>query len=322
MTQNQDFSDYEVKILRQVVQWHQSPSNFSRALHKLGSPVERLIDALPAWGRDAVNRGVEEGMKQCLDLSRHTFDAPAIWRRLARRARVKQITHFDEIPLEIIDEEARRLGVTNRLPVIFSGVATGFIGLPGAIMDIPATITMFFRNIQTVCACYGIDPADPSNAPYFLWLLSSGSPAKGDEASDTGYIMTRLGLGLLVKEAQKFVAAHAGKNLVHLISKESAPVILKFLNSLLARLGIQMSEKVAVTILPIVSAVAAAGINAAFMRDVHQNALMAGRTRYLVQKHGEESIRRLLTEPSRLYLPGAPILGNRSPDTLSEEPEG
>jgi hypothetical protein len=322
MNQNQDFSDYEVKILRQVVQWHQSPSNFSRALNRLGSPVERLIDALPSWGRDAVNRGVEEGMKQCLDLSKHTFDAPAIWRRLAGRARVKQITRFDEIPLEIIDEEAHRLGVTNRLPVIFSGVATGLIGMPGAIMDIPATITMFFRNIQTVCACYGIDPADPSNAPYFLWLLSSGSPARGDEASDTGYIMTRLGLGILVKEAQKFVAANAGKNLVHLISRESAPVILKFVNTLLARLGIQMSEKVAVTVLPIVSAVAAAGINAAFMRDVHRNALMAGRTRYLVNKHGEDSIRRLLTEPSRLYLPGAPILGERVPDGMEGEPEG
>jgi hypothetical protein len=306
--QTKPFTEYEVKILRQVVQWHQSPSAFSRALSRMGTPVEKLIAAMPGWGRDAVNRGVDEGLRQCLELSRYTFDAPAIWRRLARRARLRQITSFDEIPLEIIDEEARRLGVSNRLPVIASGIVTGFIGLPGAVLDIPASITMFFRNIQTVCACYGIDPSDPTNAPFFLWLLSSGSPAPGDEGAESGYIMTRLGLGLLVKEAQQFIAEAAGRNLVQLITKEGAPVILRFLNTLLSRLGIQMTEKVAATVVPILGSVAAAGINAAFMKDIHTNALMAGRTRYLSQKHGEDGIRRLLVEPSRLYLPGAPIL--------------
>lgn len=311
MSDRKNFTDYEIKIMRQVVLWHQAPSTFARTLNKLGSPVEKLLDTLPLWGRNAINRAVENGLRQCLDLSRYTFDAPTIWRKVARKARIRQITDFSEIPLEILDDEAKKQGRSNRLTVILSGAATGLIGLPGAIMDIPAAITMFFRNIQTVCACYGIDPADPTNAPYFLWLLQSGSPAPDDDASETGYIMARLGLGIMVKEAQQFIAASAGKNLVQLISKESAPVMLRFLNALLSRMGIQMTEKVAATVVPVIGAIAAAGINTAFMKDIHMNALMAGRTKYLANKHGEDTIKRLLTEPSRLYLPGAPVLDKK-----------
>jgi len=318
MDDKKQFTDYEVKIMRQVVIWHQTPSLFAKALSALGTPVEKLIMTLPDWAKGSINKAVEEGLKQCLEVSRLTFDAPAIWRKVARRARIKQITSFNEIPLEILDEEARRYGVSNRLPVIVSGIATGLIGLPGAVVDIPATITMFFRNIQTVCACYGVDPADPTNAPYYLWLMTSGSPSPGDEGSETGYIMTRLGLGLMVKEAQAFIATAAGKSLAQLMTKESAPALVRLLNTILSRLGIEMTEKVAATIIPIIGAVAAAGINTAFMRDIHTNALMAGRTKYLAAKYGEDTVGSLLTEPSRLYLPGAPVLTRKDDDSMEK----
>ncbi|MFH1438706.1 MAG: EcsC family protein [Pseudomonadota bacterium] len=305
MNENKDFSDYEMRIMRLVVVWHQHPSFFSRALAALGTPVEKLILSLPEWGRTQISGAVNEGLKNCLDLSRQTFDAPNIWRKLARKAGMTQIKRFDDIPLEILDEQAKGYGMSNRLPVILSGVATGLIGLPGAIIDIPASITIFFRNIQTVCACYGIDPSDPSNVPYYMWLMTSGSPAPEDDSTDTGYIMTRLGLGLMVKEAQEFIVSAAGKDLARTIAKESSPVLIKLINKLLQRLGIQMTEKVAATVVPLVGAIAAAGINTAFSRDIHMNACMAGRTKYLCEKYGESRVRGLLTEPSRLYLPGA-----------------
>jgi len=267
---------YENSAIKEIIKWHKKPSFFSRSIALIGAPVEKLINSLPPWAKDAIKEATAEGIRKCINISRKTFHHSTI------------VTL--DTPLEIIDKKAKKFSQSNSAGTFLSGFTTGLAGLPGAIADIPLTMTIFCRSIQMISSCYGINPDDPANKPFFLWLLTSGSPSPDDDSSETGYIMTRLGLGLLVREAEKFIASSAGKNMGNILSREAAPVLVRLINTIASRLGIQMTEKIAATAIPLAGGFCAALINSAFMKDINSNAIMAGRMKFLIRKYGEEEV--------------------------------
>ncbi|MHC0053290.1 EcsC family protein [Actibacterium sp. D379-3] len=120
------------------------------------------------------------------------------------------------------------------------GAAGGFGGLPTALAELPATTTVLLRAIQSIAESYGFDTNDPQIRAACIQVFAAAGPLADDDGADLGFLAARVTL--------------TGASVHGLIAKV-AP-----------RLAVAMGQKLAAQTVPVVGAVAGAGINFAFSR--------------------------------------------------------
>ncbi|MDF1619286.1 EcsC family protein [Pseudothioclava nitratireducens] len=118
------------------------------------------------------------------------------------------------------------------------GAAGGFGGLPGALAELPFTVTMLLRAIQGIAAEHGFDPASEEVRVECLRVFASAGPLARDDGSDMGFMTARMTI--------------TGASL----------------NSLIARVAPKLSavlgQKLAAQAAPVLGAVAGAAVNYSF----------------------------------------------------------
>lgn len=125
-----------------------------------------------------------------------------------------------------------------------SGVASGFIGLPGVAFDIPFTTATILRSIAEVARDFGEDINSEETKRICLEVLAFGGPGEADDETEIGYWATRIGMNHLA---------------VHLLIKSAA-----------SRFGLVVSEKILAQTVPLAGAIAGGALNYAFT-DYYQN---------------------------------------------------
>ncbi len=138
----------------------------------------------------------------------------------------------------ILRPKAPRGNGAHRLAAAASGVASGFVGLPGVLFDIPFTTTTILRSIAEVARDNGEDLADDATKRACLEVLAYGSPTHADDETEIGYWATRIGMNHLA---------------VNLLIRSAA-----------GRFGLVLSEKVLTQAVPVIGAVAGGALNYAF----------------------------------------------------------
>lgn len=118
-----------------------------------------------------------------------------------------------------------------------SGVVTGFIGLPGAIIDIPVSTTLLLRSIQEVASEHGEDVHDIDIRKECISILGLGD-------------LNSLGSGGLGIASTRI--AVSGQTLTQIISR----VLPQFTS--------QVTQKILAQAMPLVGALAGGGVNALF----------------------------------------------------------
>jgi len=126
----------------------------------------------------------------------------------------------------------------HKLAAAASGVASGFVGLPGVLFDIPFTTTTILRSIAEVARDAGEDISSEDTKRACLEVLAFGGPSSVDDATETGYWATRIGMN------------HATVN-----------VLIK---SAAGRFGMVLSEKFLSQAVPVAGAVSGGALNWAF----------------------------------------------------------
>jgi hypothetical protein len=119
-----------------------------------------------------------------------------------------------------------------------SGVASGFVGLPGVLFDIPFTTTTILRSIAEVARDAGEDLSAEETKRVCLEILAFGGPSAADDETEIGYWATRIGINHLA---------------VNLLIKSAA-----------SRFGLIISEKILTQAVPVAGAVAGGVLNYAF----------------------------------------------------------
>ena len=94
----------------------------------------------------------------------------------------------------------------HRLVTTVSGAASGFIGLPGTVIDIPFTTTTILRSIAEVARDFGEDLSSENTRRACLEVIAFGVPGESEDEATTGYWSARLGIShltinLLVRSA-------------------------------------------------------------------------------------------------------------------------
>jgi hypothetical protein len=131
----------------------------------------------------------------------------------------------------------RRNGA-HKLATAASGVASGFVGLPGVLFDIPFTTATILRSIAEVARDSGEDIATEDTKRACLEVLAFGGPSDADDETEIGYWATRLGMN------------HFSVSLL--------------IRSAAGRFGMVLSDKLLAQAVPVAGAVAGGALNYAF----------------------------------------------------------
>ena len=147
----------------------------------------------------------------------------------------------------------------HKVAVTFSGAIGGVAGLPGAVAELPVTITTMFSSFQKIAEEYGYDPQEPEIKLECIKIFSMGGPLRKDDDIDLSFVSARLGL--------------QGEVVSQLISKAAQ------------KLAVVISQKLGSQAVPIIGAVTGATLNFTFMSYYEEMA----HVRFALKKLQEEN---------------------------------
>ena len=145
-----------------------------------------------------------------------------------------------------------------------SGAAGGVGGIVTALAELPVTITIILHAIRQAAVAHGFNPDTLAIRAECLAVFGAGSPLGGDDGINTSFLGTRL--------------AVTGPALQALIAKV-AP-----------RLAVALGPKLVAQSVPVLGAIAGAGLNAAYITYYREIADIRFGLLRLAERHGVAAV--------------------------------
>ena len=225
----------EIETLARRMAAAQGPA--MRLLNFLGGTIENRLERLPDRVKDSIEAGAGAVLEQSYRAAR-TIGGHAAMPKVGAWA--------------------------HRLAAATSGAAGGAGGLPSALIELPATVTLIFGAMQKIAAEHGFDPVSEETRLTCLEIFGSGGPGVRDDGVNSTFLGARLGIN--------------GTTL-HAVIARIAP-----------RFAAAASQKLASQMVPAPGAAAGAGVNYAFMEYYQEMAQVRFGLKRLAQAHGEEAV--------------------------------
>ena len=201
--------------------------------------------------------------------------------RIYRRVDAAYRRHGNE--LRAADSAARHYWRKGIAYAAGEGGAAGAVGLIGLAADIPALLGISIRSIRQIGASYGYDMDSYGEKEHLLHVLRLGSAST---------FKTKMEFLAGVHEVQRVLVrltvSSAAERLAS--SQLSRLSILTALRQFAERLGMQLTTRKALELVPVVGAVIGGSFNAMFMNDVGRAAYMAYRRRRIVEIESPEIV--------------------------------
>lgn len=169
-------------------------------LNTIGTSAEGLIERLPLFIRGRLDRITRNGLNRA-------FDAAGTSRKVLRD----------------------RGDLFNRMLSTASGAMGGVAGLPGAVVELPFTITMFLRAMLEIAEEHGLDPNSEEVRMECLRIFAAGGPMADDDGADLGLLAARLSItgqtvqSLIARVAPRFAAVLGQK-----LAAQATPILGAF----------------------------------------------------------------------------------------------
>jgi hypothetical protein len=226
----------------------------------LGSPIERLVTKqLPKRAAALVDKAADKAVTAAFRAALFTLDKDAT------------------------GTPARRW--LHRSLTIGAGAVGGFFGWAGLATELPITTTLILRSIADIAREHGETPHDLATRLACIEVLALGGRTKGDDAAESGYFATRAALSHEISAVARHVARHG-------LSEGGAPVVVKLIHAVASRFSVPVSQKLLAEAVPVIGAVAGAGLNAVFIAHFQAAAQGHFTVRRLERKHGAAAVQR------------------------------
>jgi hypothetical protein len=230
----------------------------ARVAEVLGQPIERGLAMLPPKAHARLQEATRRALHRALRAALST---------LAAERRVPSADRF------------------HRLAAATSGAVGGFFGLGGLAVELPVTTVLMFRSIADIARSEGHDVCTPETQLACLEVFALGGPAKADDPAETAYYAVRAALAGALADAASHIARRG-------LASEGAPALVRAVAAIASRFGILVEQKVALGAIPVVGAVTASLINAAFTGHFQRRARGHFIMRRLEGVHGLATVRR------------------------------
>jgi len=259
---SQDWRD-----LQRAVDLLESPTLTAKMANLIGSPLEFAVKRLP----DSVSRRIHGAVEAALFKSAQA----ALWT-------------MDNTPGKAASTRWHKLAAAT------SGAVGGAFGFTTLFIELPVSTTIMMRSVADVARSEGFDLREMSTRHACLEVFALGGNSGKDDASETGYYITR---GFTAEVMHHLSAELAGRAvggspvMIGLTPKEAGKWLAKLVEKVAARFGVVVTEKFAAQAVPIVGAVAGATLNTMFT-DYYQD---VARGHFIVRRlertYGYETVR-------------------------------
>lgn len=251
-----DVSPHDYADLQSAALKLESRSFAMTVASKAGMPVETLLRLLPNRTQASIAKAVNRALEQCLQVALHLGKSGSASIRSRR---------------------------THTAATAVTGFVGGFFGLPGLVVELPLTTTIMLHSIAEIARSQGEDLSDPESALACLEVLALGPEGARGEALESAYYATRAALAQVTRDAAAYIARKG-------VTREGAPALISFIAKIAARFGLEVSEKVAAQLVPVVGAAGGLALNVLFTDHFQRLAEGHFTVRRLERKYGSELV--------------------------------
>ena len=236
-------------------------SNLAASIsHTIGMPIETAMAVLPGHWSNIVSRITRKALEKALNAALYSLK----------------------------EKPSKPKNKIHKLLVCFSGAVGGSFGITALAVELPVSATLMLRSIADIARSHGEDltELDSKMACLTVFALSGGGMTKNassTEAADTSYYAVRSFLTKAMGDTTNHIAVHG-------LSKEGAPIMVKFINAVAVRFSIPVSEKLAAQSLPVVGALGGASVNWLFIQHYQKMAKAHFSIRSLERKYGNKIV--------------------------------
>jgi hypothetical protein len=214
----------------------ENPGFAAKLTNVIGMPFEKAFDYLPEKWSHAIQDITQKSLRYALDVAVKTIGK---------------------------SEKKASRDTLHKFLVAASGGIGGAFGLPALSVELPATTIIMFRSIADIARSEGENVQLIETKLACLEVFALGGNPERDDSSESGYFAVKTLLSKQVSEAAKYFAEKG-------ITKEGAPILVRFIATISSRFGVAVSQKVAASAVPVVGAAGGALINSIFI-DHFQN---------------------------------------------------
>ncbi len=237
----------------------ENPGLAAKLTNIIGMPFEKAFKYLPEKWSDAVQNITQKSLRYALTVAVKTMD------RKDRKSSQNTL---------------------HKILVAASGAIGGAFGLPALALELPATTVIMFRSIADIARSEGEDLAAMETKLACLTVFALGGSSGKDSSAESGYYAVKILLARQVSEAAKYIVERG-------IAEEAAPVLMRLLVTIASRFGVTVSQKAAVSAVPIIGAAGGALINSIFMDHFQNMARGHFIMRSLEKQYGPDEVSRL-----------------------------
>ena len=173
----------------------------------------------------------------------------------------------------------------HKVAAAISGAAGGAFGLPALIAELLVSTTIMCRAIADIARANGESLDNVSTRLACIEVFALGGASRLDDAAEIGYFAVRSSLARAVSEAAEYLASQA-------LAEEGAPALVRLMTLIATRFQLQVSEKAAAQMVPIIGAAGGAVINLLFIDHFQDMSRGHFTVRRLERQYGTEEVRR------------------------------
>lgn len=172
----------------------------------------------------------------------------------------------------------------HKMATILTGAFGGILGFITLFFEIPLTTVIMLRGIADIARSEGEDLNNPETRLACLSVFAMDAPDPKDVKKQWRFFAARNVLQKMVADAAKAAGTRGA-------AAQSAPAVIRLVETIAGRFGITVSEKMFAQALPIIGAVGGASINGLLTH--HYLSLAKGffTMRRLEREYGETTIR-------------------------------
>lgn len=239
--------------LKVAVALLETPSLTMQIAGVVGKPIEWVLDNLPNGASKQIQKAVRAALNKSVDAALLTMSG----------MQAEEASNKTHVGLAAV-----------------SGAVGGFFGLPGTLLELPVSTTIMMRSVADVARSQGFDVSDPLIKAECIQVFALGGPSEDDDAAESAYygmrnamvaVAKEVGKGLTEVAARETAAAAAAtasagfRSATNVAPKEMGNLLVRLVEAVAARFGVQVTEKMAAQSVPVVGAVSGATINSLFI---------------------------------------------------------
>ena len=266
----------DLKALTAAVAQLEAPSLTIRLANLVGTPVEWAMERLPGATAERLHKAIRLALEKAVAGALRTMndEAPGAARPRAHTAMAAA-----------------------------SGALGGFFGLKGTLVELPVTTTIIMRSVADIARAEGFAVRDPLVQAECVQVFALGGRSSDDDAADSAYYATRVGLSELARETGRMLAENAAQHGARAAAQgfqftpgQAAAWLAQIIEAVAQRFGVKVTEKLALQAAPVLGAASGAAINAMFISHYQDMARGHFAVRRLEGKYGEAVIREAYRE--------------------------